>query len=161
GQERKNEPMTEKKIEAYRTQLRELAGQVQHDAWAVEEQIRLPAGGAGTLSNAPMHLADYGTEANLQDTNGVLLENERYILNEARGALGRTATGASGRCAHCGAPIGEERLDAIPYVRTCRSCSEALNEGPRLNLDSGRPADEIATIAASEKLVDSGPEDDG
>jgi RNA polymerase-binding transcription factor DksA len=100
---------------------------MQSDALAVSEQARGPSGGqgAGDLSNAPTHLGDMGTEEFLQDINATLLENEEYLVNEAREALQRIDAGTFGICEECGRQIPSERLDALPYARFCTSCSEA------------------------------------
>jgi RNA polymerase-binding transcription factor DksA len=67
-----------------------------------------------------------GTEEFLQDINATLLENEEYLVNEARAALRRIEDGTFGRCEECGRPIPDERLDALPYARFCTRCSEAV-----------------------------------
>jgi DnaK suppressor protein len=119
--------MVKRSLEGYRRQLRQLAQRMQSDASAVSEQARRPSGGqgSGNLSNAPVHLGDMGTEEFLQDINATLLENEEYLVNEAREALRRIDAGAFGRCEECGQPIPSERLDALPYARFCTTCSEA------------------------------------
>lgn len=38
-------------------------------------------------------------------------------------ALGRIASGEYGFCVKCGAEIGEERLDVLPFTPFCRSCA--------------------------------------
>ncbi len=38
-------------------------------------------------------------------------------------ALGRIAEGEYGFCMKCGAEIGSERLDAVPYTPFCRNCA--------------------------------------
>lgn len=38
-------------------------------------------------------------------------------------ALARIATGDYGFCMKCGAEIGQERLDVLPYTPFCRSCA--------------------------------------
>ncbi len=40
-------------------------------------------------------------------------------------ALERLAAGTFGICEECGAPIPEERLEAIPWARACVSCTGA------------------------------------
>jgi RNA polymerase-binding transcription factor DksA len=119
--------MVKRSLEGYRRRLRQLAERMQSDASAVSEQAREPSGGqgAGGLSNAPMHLGDMGTEEFLQDINATLLENEEYLVNEAREALRRIDAGTFGRCEECGQQIPTERLDALPYARFCTRCAEA------------------------------------
>ena len=41
-----------------------------------------------------------------------------------RAALQRIAAGSYGICARCGAEIGEDRLDALPWTPFCRSCAK-------------------------------------
>lgn len=44
-------------------------------------------------------------------------------ITQIRGALRRIADGTYGECARCGEPIGEARLDALPWTPLCRSCA--------------------------------------
>lgn len=44
-------------------------------------------------------------------------------------ALARLEAGTYGVCARCGAPIGDERLAALPATRRCVGCASA---GPQL-----------------------------
>jgi RNA polymerase-binding transcription factor DksA len=131
--ERKNLSMNKRLLETYRRRLKQLQSRMQTDAQAVTEQAREPSGGqgAGGLSNAPMHIGDMGTEEFLQDINATLMENEDFLVSEAREALHRIDTGTFGRCEECGQEIRAERLDALPYARFCTACAEAvgLNHG--------------------------------
>lgn len=38
-------------------------------------------------------------------------------------ALGRIAAGEYGYCMKCGAEIGQDRLDVLPYTPFCRACA--------------------------------------
>ncbi len=120
--------MNKRALEGYRERLKQVADRMQSDASAVREQARGPSGGqgAGELSNAPMHLGDLGTEEFLRDINATLMENEEYLVNEAREALHRIDSGRYGRCEECGQEIPRERLDALPYARFCTKCAEAV-----------------------------------
>jgi RNA polymerase-binding transcription factor DksA len=40
-----------------------------------------------------------------------------------RAALARIDAGDYGHCTHCGAPIAEARLDALPWTPYCRDCA--------------------------------------
>lgn len=44
-------------------------------------------------------------------------------LNDIQAALGRIEAGTYGSCTHCGEPIGDRRLEALPYAATCVSCA--------------------------------------
>jgi RNA polymerase-binding transcription factor DksA len=41
-----------------------------------------------------------------------------------RAALRRVADGTYGQCVRCGEPIGEARLDLVPWTPHCRSCAK-------------------------------------
>lgn len=44
-------------------------------------------------------------------------------LRMIEGALHRIEEGEYGFCTKCGAPIGEERLNVLPYTPFCRNCA--------------------------------------
>ena len=45
-------------------------------------------------------------------------------ISRIRAALKRIAEGSYGTCARCGDPIGEARLDALPWTPRCRKCAQ-------------------------------------
>lgn len=47
----------------------------------------------------------------------------QHEIRQIRAALNRIAENSYGICARCGAEIGEERLNALPYTPFCRSCA--------------------------------------
>jgi RNA polymerase-binding transcription factor DksA len=133
--------MTKERMEEFRRVLEALDGRVQGDVRSLEEQARTGLGGeaGGNLSNAPMHLADLGTEQYMQELNATLLENEEYIGREIRDAIGRFDRGTFGLCERCGREVMEERLEAIPYTRYCTPCSAEVADGAPADLNAGRP----------------------
>jgi len=58
-----------------------------------------------------------------------LSDAERQRLLDVDGALERIEVGAYGSCANCGRPIGEQRLDAVPWARFCVDCQELAEQG--------------------------------
>jgi len=75
-----------------------------------------------------------GEQAMDPHTDGSLLEREvddsmlhqlDSELRDVEAALRRLASGAYGRCEVCGAPIGDERLRAVPAASRCTSHQEA------------------------------------
>jgi DnaK suppressor protein len=75
---------------------------------------------------------------NMAETASVTLDREiDYSLEEASNhvlaaidaALGRIAAGTYGTCVTCGKPIGEERLEAIPYATQCIDCRRREERG--------------------------------
>lgn len=54
---------------------------------------------------------------------GALIRQARDGLAEVDAALARLDAGTYGACERCGAPIGQERLDARPVARQCIGCA--------------------------------------
>ena len=75
---------------------------------------------------------------NMAETASVTLDREiDYSLEEASNhvlaaideALVRVDEGTYGSCSSCGRPIGEERLEAIPYATQCIDCRRREERG--------------------------------
>jgi len=45
-------------------------------------------------------------------------------IQQIRAALVRLDKGTYGTCTHCGQPVGERRLQAIPHAALCIACAE-------------------------------------
>src|SRR5262249_46175672 len=78
--EQQERTLKREELDRYRDQLRALSARVQNTTAGLEEQVRTPTGGeaGGGISNAPLHLADVGSEAYAQELSATLLENETY-----------------------------------------------------------------------------------
>jgi DnaK suppressor protein len=50
----------------------------------------------------------------------------RANLRDVERALTKLDDGTYGRCDRCGLPIGEERLDAIPWALLCIDCKKLV-----------------------------------
>lgn len=50
-------------------------------------------------------------------------------LSLVRLALERLREGSFGHCLHCGNPIGEKRLEALPWTPYCIECQEKVENG--------------------------------
>ena len=153
--------MSKSQLEKHRKTLGALASRVRSDASAMIEQARGGSGGnsGGELSNVPFHLGDMGTEEYLYDLNTTLLENEQYIVSEARAALERMDEGTYGQCEACGKTIAKARLEAIPFTRYCVECAEK-NPTPEVSLDEGRPHVPADTLAPEGEMQESRPRRD-
>src|SRR5690349_19392663 len=110
--------MTREQLEKYREKLLGLGRRLQRDASDVAHEALRQTGGeaSGSLSNAPMHLADLGTDNFEQEVSLGLLENEGLILEQINAALRRFDDGTYGRCQQCKKEIAADRLDALPYT---------------------------------------------
>ena len=69
---------------------------------------------------------------------GALIAESRASLGDLDRALARLDAGVYSTCERCGAPIGSERLAAMPAARTCIDCSSASRPEPRLG-EKARP----------------------
>ena len=106
-------------VDHFRTELENERVRLSSARDAVNHKDSL-ADETGDLSTGPGdHLADNATETFMRELDGGLEENADHILGEIDAALRRIEEGTFGTCAVCGKPIGEERLEAVPYAKLC------------------------------------------
>lgn len=139
--------MNAEQTRRFRTALEALAMRVRADADALSEQVQSGSGQDGSLSTVPVHLGDMGTEEYLQELNATLLDNQQYLVEEARAALRRLSAGTFGKCEGCGKAIANARLEALPYTRYCVQCAAINGAVPEANLNTGRPQGPKDTLA--------------
>ena len=65
------------------------------------------------------HLGDIATATFDREMATTLEENSTHVLAEIDAALARIEDGTYGVCERCGQPIGEERLEALPWATLC------------------------------------------
>jgi DnaK suppressor protein len=70
------------------------------------------------------HLADTATAMHDRELDYGLTENEEDLLKSIDAALERIEEGTYGICTNCGKPIGEERLEALPWTDLCIDCAK-------------------------------------
>jgi RNA polymerase-binding transcription factor DksA len=70
------------------------------------------------------HMADQGTEAMEREKAALFATKEGRYLYRLEEALRRLYNDPEsfGSCHTCGAPVGFERLDALPHARYCIDC---------------------------------------
>ena len=141
--------MRKRQLDQYRKQLLQLRDRLLGVVSAVTEQAMQASGGQGEseLSNAPMHLADMGTDEFMHGLNATLLENEERLTADVGDAIGRIDDGTFGVCENCNQDIAEERLQAMPFARHCVVCAEAIDRSETSNLNRGRPSSPRDTLA--------------
>jgi RNA polymerase-binding protein DksA len=117
--------MTKPELEHYRKLLQTLQQRLNGDVSHLQDEALRARGGegSGSLSNAPLHMADLGTDNYDQEFTLGLLENQEQTLKEIGDALDRVEKGTFGTCEECGAPIPKGRLQALPYTRHCVDCA--------------------------------------
>jgi DnaK suppressor protein len=76
---------------------------------------------AGDLSKMPLHMADQGTDTMQQELDAVMVDRESKSLSEIDAALQRLYDDPDhfGICENTGKEIPFERLDIVPWARTC------------------------------------------
>lgn len=94
----------------------------------------------GELSTYDNHPADIASETFERSKDFALRENARFRLLAVEDALDKMDRGTYGRCDECGAEIGLQRLEAVPFTTKCREC-KAQNEGKD---ERARPVEEEA-----------------
>jgi RNA polymerase-binding transcription factor DksA len=139
--------MKQQELANYRAKLAALAMRVRGDAENIAEQVQSGSGGGGNLSTVPVHLGDMGTDEFMHELNATLLDNEQFLVTEARAALRRIDAGTFGVCEGCGKRIAKERLEVMPFARFCVRCAEANHSTPEVNLNTGRPRGPQDTLA--------------
>jgi DnaK suppressor protein len=77
----------------------------------------------GSLGN---HFADDGSNVTEAERIVTVTEDFQDILAQVNAALERMDEGTYGICQNCGRPIGDERLEAFPYVAYCIECQARL-----------------------------------
>ena len=75
------------------------------------------------------HPADSATDTLDREIDYTLGENSEHVLASIDAALQRIEAGTFGTCETCGNPIGEERLEAIPYATQCIDCRRRAERG--------------------------------
>ena len=77
----------------------------------------------GALGN---HIAEDGASVAEAERIVTVTEDLQDILAQVDAALERMNEGTYGVCQRCGQKIGEERLEAFPYVAYCITCQEIM-----------------------------------
>jgi DnaK suppressor protein len=77
----------------------------------------------------------FDADAGFADRSHSTEERERVLtmarslrtnLREVERAIAKLDDGSYGRCERCGNPIGDERLDAIPWATLCIDCKKLV-----------------------------------
>ena len=113
--------MDKRKAKTYRDKLMDrrvsLVGQVQAaEAYSRERD-----------AEATQDPADMAANAYTKELLMSMSTNDRQLLDSIDAALERIEAGKYGKCVHCGQPIQDKRLEAVPWARHCLTCQD-LNE---------------------------------
>jgi DnaK suppressor protein len=80
-----------------------------------------------TRSSGPLE-KDFAEQVVQMENDAVLAgigEATAAEIAQINRALSKIAAGTYGLCSQCGQPIGERRLQALPYSDRCITCAEA------------------------------------
>ena len=119
-------------IEMFEARLREQAQTLEQTALSLLAQGR---------EVQPLVTADTADQAALSYEKEMLFSQStqgRSDLLLVQKALARIADGTFGDCVTCGKPIGQKRLEAVPWTPRCIECQERIERG-EID-DSGRAA---------------------
>jgi RNA polymerase-binding transcription factor DksA len=122
--------MTKAELDTFRDRLLELRGRLNGDVSHLANEALKARGGeaSGSLSNAPLHPADLGTDNYEQEFTLGLLQNQENALAEIADALDRVDKGNFGTCEECGTAIPKGRLQTLPHTRYCVDCARKLQQ---------------------------------
>lgn len=73
--------------------------------------------------------ADVAANAYAKELSISMSEGDRRLLSLIDEALKRVESGDFGECVHCGEPVQEKRLEAIPWARHCLRCQDLQERG--------------------------------
>ena len=85
--------------------------------------------GTDTVSTHP---ADDASEMFEREKNLSVLGTLQSSMDDIDNALAKLDAGTYGQCDNCGRPIGDKRLEAIPFAVYCIDCQSALERTGRL-----------------------------
>lgn len=80
-------------------------------------------------SEATQDPADMAANAYTKELLVSMSDNDRQLLNLIDEALERIEDGGYGKCAHCGTPLPDKRLEAVPWARHCLTCQDLQERG--------------------------------
>jgi RNA polymerase-binding protein DksA len=81
------------------------------------------------ISVSDNHLAETASVTLDREIDYSLEEASNHVLGAIDAALERIDAGTYGTCTTCGRPIGDERLEAIPYATQCIDCRRKEERG--------------------------------
>jgi DnaK suppressor protein len=112
--------MNSNQLRHYRTELLELRDRLAEAVARMSETVRTDARPLGEHDRRVSETSE---------TELVLEQDEENIRRQVIEALKRLDGGIFGLCQKCGGPIGQQRLDAMPYTSHCVQCERTVEAG--------------------------------
>lgn len=113
--------MTKAQMQGYRRKLQHLLERLSGEESQLRQEVRHTEGDAAAEQQRSSE--DLGRALTDDEVAISLLGNEEDIRRECNAALDRIDRGTYAQCEKCGKLISKERLDALPYARTCIDCA--------------------------------------
>src|SRR5262249_55572810 len=82
-----------------------------------------------TVDESAQDMADRATSAYTNEFAYSLSESDGKPPLLIPRALSRLDAGTYGTCVHCGQPVQEKRIEAVPWARHCLDCQELQDKG--------------------------------
>ena len=118
--------MDTKKLAEARRALEDRRAEIDRDIERMTAEIKSFGPELGEPGGVGNHMAEDGSDMMEAERLATISDDLREILAQVNGALARMDDGTFGICQRCGNPIGEERLEAFPYVRFCITCQTQI-----------------------------------
>lgn len=115
GGKKRKSPFNKRQLDRYRDILREKRHELLGDVSSFEQGAL--QSGSGGLSHTPQHIAEQGSDVQDQSLMLDLAAADRTLIREIDAALMRINDGTYGLCEVTGKPIGEDRLEELPWAR--------------------------------------------
>jgi RNA polymerase-binding protein DksA len=115
--------------EHFRTRLLEERKRVQEAIDYLHEENPSSIQDETQDSSTDIHPGDMATVTFDRELDYTLEENAERLLEAIDAALERIDEGTYGICRTCGQPIGEERLEALPWTTQCIDCKRKEERG--------------------------------
>lgn len=127
--------MDERKMAELRTALTERRAEIEREVGFMADEIRSIGEDQG-IENGSLgnHLGDDGSNVMEAERLSTISDDLQSLVNQIDGALHRMELGTYGTCERCGKPIGQERLEAFPYVAYCIDCQARIEREQSLRV---------------------------
>ena len=115
--------MDKKKLKEYREKLLAKHTELTTEFARSKSEASSEMSGGGTED-----FVDYAVSAYTKEFLLSLSDLDRRVLQQVDDALSRIQRGEFGVCLECEKPIGEKRLQAVPWTPACIACQEKLEQ---------------------------------
>ena len=115
--------VTKKESEKYRRALIEKKEEIS------QEMLKNKDAGQENAEEITQDIADKASSSYTKEFLFSLSDGERVLLQQIDQSLSRIDEGTYGLCTHCGNPIPEKRLEAVPWTPYCVECMELAEKG--------------------------------